>query len=66
MLLVGATGTAKSDIMPSGIAYVAGEDWTATADAPIARGSPVRVRRVEGVRLIVEPTQPAEPKRGGA
>src|ERR671934_184844 len=63
--LVGATGTAKSDIGPSGIAYVAGEDWSATADAPIARGSAVRVRRVDGVRLIVEP-MPAEQKRGGA
>jgi membrane-bound serine protease (ClpP class) len=63
--LVGATGTAKSDLMPSGIAYVAGEDWSATAEAPIARGSQVRVRRVDGVRLIVEPA-PADQKRGGA
>ena len=68
-LLVGATGTAKSDIAQSGIAYVGGEDWTAVAadgSAAIPKGSSVRVRRVEGVRLIVEPAKPAEASRGGA
>jgi membrane-bound serine protease (ClpP class) len=58
-LLVGATGTARSDLAPDGIAYVGGEDWTASAaesTAPIPKGSAIRVRRVDGVRLIVEPT----------
>ena len=63
--LVGATGLAKSDIAPSGIAYVAGEDWSVTADAAIPKGSPVRVRRVEGVRLIVEPAGETGARRGG-
>jgi membrane-bound serine protease (ClpP class) len=67
-LLVGATGTARSDIAPSGIAYVGGEDWTVTAAEPstaIPKGAAVRVRRVDGVRLIVEPAKPVEPSRGG-
>lgn len=58
VLLVGATGVARSDIAPTGIAYVAGEDWTAVSGAPIAKGSAVRVQRVDGVRLIVEPASP--------
>ena len=68
-LLVGATGMAKSDIALSGIANVGGEDWTAIAAegaAAIPKGSVVRVRRVDGVRLIVEPAKPAEASRGGA
>jgi membrane-bound serine protease (ClpP class) len=68
-LLVGATGTARSDIAPSGIAYVGGEEWTASAaESPTATptGSGVRVRRVDGLRLIVEPAKPAEGNRGGA
>ena len=64
-LLVGATGVAKSDIAPNGIAYVAGEDWTVASDAPIAKGGGVRVRRVEGVRLIVEPITDSAESRGG-
>jgi membrane-bound serine protease (ClpP class) len=74
-LLVGATGTARSDIAPNGIAYVGGEDWTVSAAEPTAvipKGSAVRVRRVDGVRLIVEPTvavaspTSVEANRGGA
>ena len=63
-LLVGATGVARSDLAPTGIAYVGGEDWTATSGSgAIAKGSSVRVQRVDGVRLIVEPAG-AEPRGG--
>lgn len=56
-LLVGQIGVAKSDVGASGIVHVAGEDWTAASEGePIARGAGVRVRRVDGVRLIVEPS----------
>lgn len=65
-MLIGATGTAKSDIAPTGIAYVGGEDWSASADAAIPKGTAVRVRRVEGVRLIVEPTAEASSAREGS
>ena len=65
-MLIGATGTAKSDIAPTGIAYVGGEDWSASAEAAIPKGTPVRVRRVEGVRLIVEPFTEASSAREGS
>lgn len=54
--LVGATGVAKSDIGPSGVAYVAGEEWSARSEgAAITKGSAVRVKRKDGLSLIVEP-----------
>lgn len=60
--LVGVLGVAKSDLSPTGIVRAADDDWTAvSALGPIGRGSQVRVVRVDGVRLIVEPAdRPAE------
>ena len=66
-LLVGATGVAKSDLAPSGIVHVAGEDWTATSEErPIRQGERIAVRRVDGVRLIVGPTAGEGRQEGGA
>ncbi len=66
-LLLGATGVARSDIDASGIAYVGGEDWTAVSEAgPIAKGSPVRVKRVDSLRLIVEPAKELPERRGAS
>ncbi|TME93883.1 MAG: nodulation protein NfeD [Chloroflexi bacterium] len=61
-LLLGAVGVAKSDIAPRGIAHVADEDWTVISEGggTIPSGSAVRVKRVDGVRLIVEPAHSAE------
>ncbi len=65
--LLGATGVARSDISVTGIAYVGGEDWTAVSEgAPIAQGSPVRVKRVDALRLIVEPAKELPEKRGAS
>jgi membrane-bound serine protease (ClpP class) len=65
MVLLGATGVARSDINTTGIAYVGGEDWTAVSEAgPIAKGSPVRVKRVDALRLIVEPAKEMPERRG--
>jgi membrane-bound serine protease (ClpP class) len=62
-LLVGVVGVAKSDIAPRGIAHVAGEDWTVVSEGgPIPAGGAVRVKRVDSVRLIVEPARGAEGK----
>jgi membrane-bound serine protease (ClpP class) len=64
--ILGAIGVAKSDLAPNGIALVASEDWSAVSEGgTIPRGSKVRVKRVEGVRLIVEAAQPGE-ARGGS
>jgi membrane-bound serine protease (ClpP class) len=62
-LLVGAIGLAKTDIAPRGIAHVAGEDWTVVSEGGvIANGGAVRVKRADGVRLIVEPARGVEGK----
>jgi membrane-bound serine protease (ClpP class) len=62
-LLLGAVGVARTDIGPRGIAHVAGEDWTVVSEGgDISKGAQVRVKRVEGVRLIVEPARGAEGK----
>ena len=66
-LLLGATGVARSDINASGIAYVGGEDWTAVSEGgPIPKGSPVRVKRVDALRLIVEPAKELPERRGAS
>jgi membrane-bound serine protease (ClpP class) len=57
-LLVGSVGVARSDIAPRGIAHVAGEDWTVISEGgEIPKGGQLRVKRVDGVRLIVEPAR---------
>jgi membrane-bound serine protease (ClpP class) len=62
-LLLGAQGVAKSDIAPRGIAHVAGEDWSVVSEGGnIPMGGQVRVKRVDSVRLIVEPAPGAEGK----
>ncbi len=54
--LVGAAGTAQTLIAPTGIAYAGGESWSARSQgAEIGAGAPLRVVRVEGLELIVEP-----------
>src|SRR5438876_1487679 len=62
-LLLGAVGVAKTDVAPRGIAHVAGEDWTVVSEgADIPKGGAVRVKRVDSVRLIVEPARGAGEK----
>ena len=64
-LLLGAVGVAKSDLAPAGIVHVADDDWSAVAPGgAIARGAAVRVQRVDGVRLIVEPEGTPSDGRG--
>jgi membrane-bound serine protease (ClpP class) len=64
--VVGATGVAKSDIGRTGVAFVAGEEWSARSDGgPIAKGTSLRVKRKEGLSLIVEPASDSS-ARGGA
>jgi membrane-bound serine protease (ClpP class) len=57
--MVGALGVAETDLEPLGPlgkVFVHGELWEARARQPIAKGTRVRVREVEGLTLIVEPT----------
>lgn len=55
--LIGANAVAQTLIAPTGIAYAAGETWSArSAGPPIAAGTPLRVVQVKGLELLVEPT----------
>lgn len=66
-LLVGALGVAKSDLLPGGIVHVADDDWSAVAiGGAITRGTAVRVKRVDGLRLIVEPEGAPSDGRGSS
>ena len=53
----GAPGLVRSPLSPFGSVFAGGEDWRARAadGAPLARGTPVRVTKVEGLTLTVEP-----------
>ena len=44
--LIGDIGTALTDLAPEGRVFVHGEYWQAEADAPIAKGSPIKVIKV--------------------
>jgi membrane-bound serine protease (ClpP class) len=54
--LAGATGTAQTDIAPSGVVQVASEQWTADlapGEPPIPAGELVIVAGTQGLRLLV-------------
>jgi membrane-bound serine protease (ClpP class) len=53
--LVGAIGVAQQALAPRGQILVHGELWVAVADAPVAAGDNVRVRAIDGLKLLVEP-----------
>jgi membrane-bound serine protease (ClpP class) len=59
----GAHGVVKRPLEPLGSVYVAGEEWSARSadDRPIERGTPVKVVKVEGLTVLVEPDpQPSQ------
>jgi membrane-bound serine protease (ClpP class) len=65
--LVGAEGVATSDLDPRGSVRVDRETWSAeSASGPVAAGAPVRVLRVVGVHLVVEPSAGGAAATGGA
>jgi membrane-bound serine protease (ClpP class) len=52
--MIGEVGIAKTSIEGDGRVFVRGELWNASAATPIAEGERVRVRQVEGLRVVVE------------
>lgn len=52
--MIGEIGVAQTALGPEGKVFVHGELWNATARAPIPEGSRVRVRGVDGLRVVVE------------
>ena len=63
--MIGLSGEARSDLAPEGQAWVKGAIWKARAlNGPISSGSRVRVKRVDGLLLIVQEEQ-REPEKEG-
>lgn len=52
--MVGEIGVARTKLQPEGKVFVHGELWNATAGSEIAAGTRVRVRAVDGLRIVVE------------
>jgi membrane-bound serine protease (ClpP class) len=55
--LVGREGVAISSVHREGQIRIHGEIWNATSASPIERGRAVRVTRVDGLHLSVEPSE---------
>jgi membrane-bound serine protease (ClpP class) len=64
--LIGAVGEVRVPLDPVGQVFVEGALWRAHADdgAPVAVGSRVRVRTVDGLTLHVEPARATETHSG--
>jgi membrane-bound serine protease (ClpP class) len=52
--MVGEIGVARTPLGPTGLVFVHGEIWNATAATDIPPGARVRVREVDGLRVVVE------------
>jgi membrane-bound serine protease (ClpP class) len=64
--IVGEIGVARTPLAPEGKIFVHGELWDAISSAPVEAGQQVRVRRLDGLRLEVEPaTVPVPPMASG-
>ncbi|HEV2425675.1 MAG TPA: nodulation protein NfeD [Terriglobia bacterium] len=55
--LIDTVGVARTDLAPDGKVFIRGEIWEAQAAQSIPAGTRVRVRGMEGLKLIVEPEQ---------
>ena len=59
--MIGLSGEARSDLSPEGQAWVKGALWKARAmNGPIPKGSRVRVRRIDGLLLLVQAEEEKE------
>jgi membrane-bound serine protease (ClpP class) len=58
--LAGEIGLVKQDLNPQGKVFVHGELWNAVSRTPLPAGARVRVVKVTGLTLEVEPAQPDE------
>jgi membrane-bound serine protease (ClpP class) len=53
--LINAIGLTRTDLEPTGKVFVHGEWWEARAEQNVPAGTRVRVRKIEGLTLVVEP-----------
>ena len=60
--IIGAPGAVLEDLQTEGWALVHGERWRVVSRTPLARGQRVRVTRIDGLTLSIEPEtqQPVE------
>jgi len=57
--LIGRQGVVKAPLDPAGTVWIAGEEWTASAEEPpVVPGDRVEVVAVEGLRLLVKRAEP--------
>jgi membrane-bound serine protease (ClpP class) len=56
--LVGEIGIVRKTLEPEGKVFVHGELWNAVSRAPLNEGTQVRVVKVTGLKLEVEPAEP--------
>ncbi|HEU4389962.1 MAG TPA: NfeD family protein [Blastocatellia bacterium] len=65
--MLGLHGKAQTNIAPEGTVFVRGEIWRARSQSEIAAGETVRVAKLDGLTLVVEPDPeaPVEPKGAG-
>jgi membrane-bound serine protease (ClpP class) len=61
--LIGSSGTVTTELKAGaeGMVRVHGELWRAQSSEPVAEGKTVRVTKVEGLKLYVEPVEIASP-----
>ena len=61
VIVAGAIGEVRTSLLPLGVVYAGGEEWTARTEdgSPIGEGASVRIKRQEGLTLVVEPIDPA-------
>ncbi|MGE5326552.1 MAG: NfeD family protein [Deltaproteobacteria bacterium] len=57
MGMIGSIGVAQTELAPEGKILVHGEIWTAHASMAVAPGARVRVKKVDGLTLWVEPEE---------
>jgi membrane-bound serine protease (ClpP class) len=63
--LVGAPGTAHTDLRPAGIAEIEGKRIDVVSDGGfLERGTPIRVVAVDGPRVVVARDAARQPERG--
>jgi membrane-bound serine protease (ClpP class) len=55
--LIGASGRVLEDFAGDGRIHIHGENWHAKSVQPLKRGQAVRVIRIDGLVLHVEPIQ---------
>ncbi|HET8774574.1 MAG TPA: nodulation protein NfeD [Thermoanaerobaculia bacterium] len=53
--MIGEIGVARTPLGPDGKVFVRGELWNATSRSEIAEGARVRVREVQGLKVLVDP-----------